>query len=156
MSTNHVERHVLACGFSVERIRNDYGFDLFLFLYDRWGHVKPGRVSLQLKATDRIELRDAATTVACGIDLRDLRLWLETPEPVVLILYDAAKDRAFWLYVQSHFAGDVGRRALAQAGSTITVRIPMTHRVGPAAIRTFEKFSDALRGQQRDIIRYHE
>ena len=34
LSANHVEKQALLCGFSVERVRHDYGIDLILFTYD--------------------------------------------------------------------------------------------------------------------------
>jgi hypothetical protein len=34
LSINHVERYVLLCGYSVERVEHDYGIDLVIFTYD--------------------------------------------------------------------------------------------------------------------------
>src|SRR5262249_34564309 len=39
LSANHVERHALLCGFSVERIRLDYGIDLIIHTYNRSGEI---------------------------------------------------------------------------------------------------------------------
>lgn len=155
LSVNHVERHALRCGFAVERIRNDYGYDLFLFFYDTRGHAKPGRVLLQLKATDRLQFRDAGATVACTIDRRDLRLWLDTPEPVILVLYDATGDRAFWLYVQAHFADVADRVREGPQSATVTVRLPVPNAFDAGAVKAVEKLSDDIWDQQRGKIRYH-
>jgi hypothetical protein len=154
LSVNHVERHLLACGFSAERVGSDYGLDLIAFFFDRSGHPKPGRVMIQLKATDRISLRDKGESAACIVDVRDLHHWRELTEPVVLVLYDAGLDRAYWIYVQAHFADDAG--IAGRAGGTVTVRIPVANQVGADAARAFEKFSDDVWRQQRGTIRYHD
>ena len=154
LSVNHVERHTLRCGFSVERVRGDYGLDLIVFFYDGRGHPKPGRVVLQLKATDRVAGRDRGASVACPIDLRDLRQWLDTAEPVVLVVYDAAREVAHRTYVQAHFADSRG--TAERAGRTVVVRLPTANVVDDAAMRIFERFSDDVLDQQRGTIRHHE
>ena len=53
LGVNHVERQALLCGFSVERMRTDYGIDLAVFTYDRQGRAENGCLFLQVKATER-------------------------------------------------------------------------------------------------------
>jgi hypothetical protein len=44
LSVNFVERQVLLCGYTVERVWHDYGYDLFLFTYNARGEAAfPGR-----------------------------------------------------------------------------------------------------------------
>ena len=43
LSVNFVERQVLLCGHTVERVRADYGYDLLLSTYDPKGEVETGR-----------------------------------------------------------------------------------------------------------------
>ena len=54
-STNHLEYFVLLCGFSIEHIEKDYGYDLEMYSYNNNGEVENGIVYLQLKSTDNIE-----------------------------------------------------------------------------------------------------
>lgn len=42
LSANHVERHALLCGYSVERCLHDYGIDLVITTYDTQGNVENG------------------------------------------------------------------------------------------------------------------
>ena len=49
LSVNHVERHVLKCGFVVERPVHDYGIDLEMVSFNKQGEIQPGKVLLQLK-----------------------------------------------------------------------------------------------------------
>ncbi len=37
LSINHVERQVLLCGFSVDRVQHDYGYDLTMATYSDTG-----------------------------------------------------------------------------------------------------------------------
>src|SRR5438128_1911944 len=103
MSVNHVERLVLRCGWTAERSRYDYGIDLFVKTYTADGEVQNGRILFQLKATDSPRRSADGTVLAVRLDWRDLLYWLNEPLPVVLILYDARDDRAYWLYVQEYF-----------------------------------------------------
>lgn len=40
LSANHVEKHVLHCGFTVERMVHDYGVDLLLYTYSPEGEIE--------------------------------------------------------------------------------------------------------------------
>lgn len=71
LAVNHVERHVLCCGYLVERMQNDYGVDLTLFTFDRHGLAEDGEVYIQVKATDRIDQR-AGGGIALPIERGDL------------------------------------------------------------------------------------
>jgi len=52
---NHIEYYAIKCGFSVERIASDYGYDLQIYTYDENGEFENGTIYVQLKATDFIE-----------------------------------------------------------------------------------------------------
>ena len=41
LAVNHVERQVLLCGFTIERIVHDYGIDVLMFTFDRNGETEP-------------------------------------------------------------------------------------------------------------------
>ncbi|MDF5726487.1 MAG: DUF4365 domain-containing protein [Rhizonema sp. PD38] len=56
ISVNHVERYIFLCGYSVERIEYDYGFDLVMFTYDTNGEIENGQIYLQLKARDSLKI----------------------------------------------------------------------------------------------------
>src|SRR5579862_2502884 len=121
LSVNHVERHVLLCGYTVKRPMHDYGIDLEIRTFNRSGEIEHGNILVQLKATDKIKTRP--DWIACRIERADLVYWLAEALPVILIVYDAAHDVAYWLYVQSYFA-KVKDFNLFSAGKTITVRVP--------------------------------
>jgi hypothetical protein len=154
LSVNHVERHVLLCGFTVERRRHDYGFDLFMNTYDQNGEIESGEVHFQLKATDRLRVTTDGKSVLFRVERADLRTWLDTTMPVIFVVYDAGADTAFWLYVQEHFANRP-RFDPMRGSETVTMRIPQVQRVDQPAVRTFARFRDRIRDQQRGV-RHHE
>jgi hypothetical protein len=156
MSANHVERHVLACGFSVERIRHDYGTDLLLFTYNNDGEIESGYISLQLKATDDLRVsRRLGHTIPFVLKRADLEAWLYAAMPFILVVYDAKNDKAYWLYVQDYFETMPGFD-LTSVGKTLTVHLPMESVLDASAIRSFARFRDDVLEQMRGVIRHHD
>ena len=64
LSANYVERHVLLCGYTVERVIHDYGIDMLLYTYTPEGEVENETVGIQLKATDHLLLSRDRQTIA--------------------------------------------------------------------------------------------
>lgn len=149
LSVNHVERQVLLCGFTVERRWHDYGFDLIMNTYDGNGEVETGEVHFQLKATDRLRMTRDRQTVLARAERGDLRSWLDVTIPVIFVLYDACTEVAYRLYVQEHFARQPGFDP-ARGSGTVTLRMPATQRLDPAAVLAFARFRDNIRRQQTD------
>jgi hypothetical protein len=144
LSVNHVERVVLRCGWTVERSRHDYRIDRFMETYTADGEVLNDRILFQLKATDSLKRSADGTIIPVRLEWRDLLYWLNEPLPVLLIIYDAQEDRAYWLYVQEYFLGrSWGQRA--NAATTVTVHVPVGNVLDEAAIRLFGRFRDACR-----------
>jgi hypothetical protein len=151
LSVNHIERQALLCGFSVERWLHDYGIDLVLSTYSDEGETESGLIVLQVKATDHLKTIRNGKFVTCRIDRSDLRAWLGDPMPVILILYDALSNRAYWLYVQAVFGG-VRRFQSSRGSLQLTVRIPIDQVVDVAAIRRFREFRDRIKEQREGAI----
>ncbi len=141
LSVHHVEGHVLRCGWVVERMTHDYGIDLELFTFTRSGEQENDAILMQVKATERLRLPRGATTLPCRIERSHLVHWLSEVRPVILIVYDARKELAYWLYVQSYFGRLEGFNLFA-AGRTITVRIPTANVLSVAAVRRLARFRD--------------
>jgi hypothetical protein len=139
----------------VERVRHDYGLDLILFTYDRHGEVESGKVFLQLKATDRAQRVAGGRFVAYRLDRADLASWLAEFQPVILVVYDAPAERAYWLYVQAYFETLSGFD-LRRAGQTVTVRVPTANVLDPEAIRTFARYRDRILAQVEGRVTHAE
>jgi hypothetical protein len=98
LSVHHVERFILEEGHTAQRLDSDYGYDLILFTYDEQGYVEPGSTCLQLKGAE--SLQTVGADYVFDMDIRDYNLWMFEEMPVILILFDASRSRAYWVYVQ--------------------------------------------------------
>lgn len=154
LSANHVERYALLCGFSVERVVHDYGIDLVLFTYSEQGEVENGQIFMQLKATNRPRVTARRRAIAVVISRADLELWLAELMPWILIIYDAPRGMAYWLYVQAYFETlvDFGVRP---ASRTVTVHVPLENIVDESAVRQFARYRDEVLRQVEGVVRHH-
>lgn len=103
LSENLVERYALLAGYTIERMVHDYGIDLMLCTFDREGYVETGQVLIQVKASDNLRTAPNAGTVAVSVRRADLERWLNETMPVILMVYDAPGDVAYWSYLQAYF-----------------------------------------------------
>lgn len=86
LSINHVERQALLCGFAVERIQHDYGYDLTMTTFNDIGEYESGGVYIQVKATDRLLRLASGKAISWPVSRRDLKLWLKETYPVILVI----------------------------------------------------------------------
>jgi hypothetical protein len=109
--------------------------------YSADGEVENGLIWMQMKATDSLGRSSKGKVLPLRLEWRDLLFWLNDTAPVVVILYDAQEDRAFWLHVQEYFRR---QRWTQRAGpaTTVTVHIPMANVLNEAAIRLFARLRD--------------
>jgi len=149
---NYVERFALLSGFSVESVEKDYGYDLLLFTYNDEGEIENGNILIQLKATDNIKLVAAKSSISLVIDVADVKSWVKEPMPVVLILYDAVKNNAYWLYVQSYFA-DGSRLKIRKGQKAISIRFDVRNTITLESMSLFRRLkSDVLAQVDGKII----
>src|SRR5205807_879728 len=106
-SVNHVERFIIDEGHTAQRLEKDYGYDLLLFTYDEQGYIEPDSLFLQLKAAETLQA--VGSDYVFDLDIRDYNLWMLDKTPVVLVLFDASRRRAYWLAVQRYFREGAGR-----------------------------------------------
>jgi len=67
---------------------------------------------------------------------RDVAPWLREVIPVILIVYDAQRERAFWLHLAGHFKGK-WKQLFSTTGS-VTVRIPTKNRINKQSVLRFD------------------
>ncbi|MHC5726536.1 MAG: DUF4365 domain-containing protein [Nostoc sp.] len=154
LSVNHVERYVFLCGYSIERVEYDYGFDLIIFTYDINNEIENGQIYLQLKASDSLRTLANQELITFTIARSDLELWLFEPMPCILILYDAQLNVAYWLYLQAYFENLLGFD-LSKVGESVTVRLPKTNILNEDAIKKFAKYRDDILKQLKGVIRHN-
>lgn len=146
-SINHVERIVIDEGHTVERPEHDYGYDLYVVTYDTDGYIEPGLFYIQVKAAG--ELKESGTNYVFDLDIRDYNLWMNELMPVILVLYDASRRKAYWLDVQDYFRRDFARRPRKNA-KTIRVSLGKRQAFNGRAVSTLREIVrrtlDLLRG----------
>jgi|ERR1700677_2965634 len=102
LSVNHVVYHVLKAGYTIEVTRADYGYDGSIVTFNRKGEIENGNIFIQLKATDSIGRFKNKNGFAFSVSKKDLNLWHQEPFPVYFVLFDAKKEKAYWIYFQKY------------------------------------------------------
>ena len=153
LSVNYVERFILLAGFSVERIENDYGIDLNLYTYDNSGEIENGTIFIQLKASDNLRNSKNGDYVSFSIRRSDLESWLEELFPVMLVLYDPALDKAYWLYIQRHFES-LPSFDLGSIGETYTVRLELGNVLAVDTIKQWASFKQSILFQLGKVVKH--
>lgn len=140
LSFNYLERRVLLRGHALARVIPDYGIDAVMFTYSDSGEIENGDIRFQLKATDHlVTLRDGKT-ITFTLETGHVRYWANEPMPVVLVLYDAQRDKAYWLdmheYIEDH------HETLDPDKQTTSIRICVSNRLDVRAVDKFRTARD--------------
>ena len=140
LGENWVERVALKAGFASQRTRPmaDYGIDVAIVTVDDEEAVESGFLLFQVKATDRIEeyLLKSEPAYSFPIRMRDLRLWLGERFPVILCLYDAQREVAYWTCVQRN----VSLVDADESRITKSLRFPKSNVLDIAAFQKFARW----------------
>jgi hypothetical protein len=150
LSANYVEKFALENGFSVERFRADYGYDLNIYTYDGRGEFENGFIYVQLKATDNLRINSKRATVSFQIDKRDYNLWNDEPYPVILIIFDSVKKKAYWLYFQKYFQDNTIK--IKSHTKSLSLSIPTRNKVHQKSLQRFKEFKNELLNQVKKMV----
>jgi hypothetical protein len=142
-SRNFVERFFIDKGHTVDFV-TDYGTDGVVNTFDENGYAEGGDIRLQLKASDNLRYSKDGTYVSFSIQAKHYHYWMKQPMPVFLLVYDARKIQAYWLYVQAYFKSHKVKKPRKNSGS-ITVRVPVQN------ILT-EQTVDYLRQKKAEVL----
>jgi hypothetical protein len=148
LSINYFERYALLCGFSLEKVIHDYGYDLLLFTYSANGEIENGSVTIQMKASDNVVL-NIKGNVVFDLDTRDLNLWLNQFDPVLLVVYEANTRKAYWLDIQKYFKTNVLSNKKKRQGA-FRVFIPKNQIINIRSMRKFAK----LKNDRYNIVNF--
>ena len=100
---NFVEKQIFLTGGIVQRYFNDYGYDGEIQTFDENGFFETGYALFQLKSTDFPKQSKKDKVLLFDLSKRDLELWLFETVPVVLVLYCANWDKAYYVELATHF-----------------------------------------------------
>src|SRR6202035_1073509 len=145
LSVHHVEGFILEEGHTAQRFGSDYSYDLLMHPFDEEGYAEPGPVYFQLKAAE--SLQTVGSAYVFDVDIRDYNLWIQEEMPVVLILFDASRRKAYWLGVQQYFRED-GTRQPKKGAKSVRVRVPKRQLVNRQAIQKIRQLKYAKKGPQ--------
>ena len=107
LGINHVERQILYAGYTLYRYtHNDYGYDGIITTFSENGEVENTQIHIQLKSTDRMKYTADKQFFACDVSKRDLELWCFSDITVILVLYDAQKEIAYYMDVLEFYKKD--------------------------------------------------
>jgi Domain of unknown function (DUF4365) len=146
LAVNHLERQVLRCGFTMHRIVHDYGIDLVIRTYTPRGEVESGAIWVQVKATDHPQQLRGQPALAVRVHRKDVLAWIREVQPVILVVYDARADMAYWLHVPSELHGGKLFEA-TRTGPTLTLHLPFAQVVNEEAVNLFRQLKADSLGQ---------
>ncbi|MGH7169401.1 MAG: DUF4365 domain-containing protein [Gemmataceae bacterium] len=146
LSVHYVEGFILEAGHTAQRLGSDYGYDLLMSTFDEQGYVEPGSIYCQLKAMEMLKAR--GTDYLYDLDIRDYNLWIKEKMPVILILFDASRRRAYWLAVQQYFNEDDARQP-KKGAKTVRVHVPRRQTVNGRAIAKIRELKWQLIHQEQ-------
>jgi Domain of unknown function (DUF4365) len=138
MSVHHLAYHVVKSGFTLEVVTKDYGFDAWIQTFDANGEIENGQMYVQLKATDQIDRKRAGTAVEYRVRKKDLDLWEGAVFPVYLVLFDAAGELAYWVYLQRYLQANRIKAAHLTTASLV-VEIDVNQVLDAPAVRSWRE-----------------
>ncbi len=125
LSRQHVQR-TFPPEWICRDVQGDYGLDMTVEIVS--GERVTGReFSIQLKATDH--LRTAGDQVAHHCAVSAARYFLDRPEPVMYVVYDAQAEVAYWLWVQPYLRDLDAARPGWRDRKTVAIRLPIANRL---------------------------
>lgn len=130
LSVHHVEGLILEEGHTAQRTVSDYGYDLTMWTFDEEGYAETDSVRFQIKASDSPSI--VGGNFVLDLDVRDYNLWICERSPVILVLFDATRRRAYWEHIQIFFRTPPHRPK--PGTKTVRIRIPAKQRLNRRAI----------------------
>jgi hypothetical protein len=124
LGLNYIEKQILLTGNILRRFgENDYGYDGMIDTFNEGGEAENLSFKIQLKSTDNTQLYAPKMGFRVDLSKRDLELWLHNSHPVLLILYNAKEDMAYFIDLQTYF--NENRLLLKNVRKFVRVFIPL-------------------------------
>jgi Domain of unknown function (DUF4365) len=138
LSYHHLASRVVGCGFAIEGVAKDYGYDCVITTVDEHGFIENAYILVQLKATDNVKVSRNRKSVLVRVSSDDVHLWEGEFVPVYLVLFDAKRRIAYWVYFQRYLqkrgiiAGELER-------SSLLVKIRTSNNINKRSIRRWRE-----------------
>lgn len=122
-------------GWVVERLRHDYGEDLYVRPFEN-GNPTCHDFFIQLKGTDDIEqYRISGEWLSRSVELSNLSQWNSYTVPVIFIIWDIKNMVGYWTHIQAFIKNKLGsdpqwlENKLGVKEPTRKVRISTSHKI---------------------------
>jgi hypothetical protein len=102
------------------------------------GELENGWIWLQLKATDRLRRTRDGQAIVVRVERGHVLHWLNELFPVVLVVYDAQKDTAYWLDIQAELGGGKVFQ-LHRTAAHLTLHVPVGNPINEEFVRQFAR-----------------
>lgn len=135
LGVNFVERQILLAGYAVDRVFMDYGLDLWITTFNDLGEVDNDQIGIQVKSTDRLALQTGSPTCSVRVETADVRHWMFESDLIMIVVYDAELDRAFWLDIQEY----TNSSEFDEESATQTLRLPLANQLELSAVRQWRE-----------------
>ena len=142
LAVNFVERQILLAGATPQRMAFDYGVDLSVSTFAEDGEAETGYFHIQVKSTEKLLTVKNGTLVRCRVWQHHLRRWLSEPMPVIVVVYDAGNDKAYWLHVQGAFP-HATRFRLGTGTAQLSLHLPTSQEFTAAAVLAIRKLKQS-------------
>lgn len=139
MSENHLERFVLLNGHVLRRPSRDYGVDVTMFHFADDGTIENGEVRFQLKATNNLNLIRRGTEISIPIKTGDIHYWSFEIYPLILVVFDAKSETAYWLHIQEYATSHPD--IIKSGQETINVHISISDQLTAQSVAEFRNKS---------------
>lgn len=139
---NYAEKQILMVGAIIQRYFKDYGYDGELQTFDENGLYETGYALIQLKSTDFPKLSKNQDALSFDLSKRDLELWLYEDVPVVVILYCANWDKAYYVELATYF--DENKLDLQKVSKFVRIQIPLQNIFDTQAVQTIRTLKNKI------------
>jgi hypothetical protein len=139
---NCIEKQILLSSCIIQRYFTDYGYDGEIQTFDDDGYYETGYALFQLKSTDKLKYVKTQNGYAFDLSKRDLELWLYEKVPVLIILYDAVMDKAYFIELQNYFKKN--RKILQEIRKFVRIYIPSTDVFDKKAVQFVRQLKNNL------------
>jgi predicted enzyme involved in methoxymalonyl-ACP biosynthesis len=110
-------------------------------------------VYVQLKATDYIERYTREENFSYVFEKAHLDIWLNEPMPVIIVLFDAQNEVAYWVYLQAYF--EQKEISLLSAQKTFTIYFDQHNIVSRDAVKKWQAYKNHVLAQIDGRITHH-
>ncbi len=144
---NYIERQLLYSNCTLQRYQFDYGYDGLINTFNHIGEYENGVIQVQLKSTDSLKI--VKNTIAFDLSKKDLELWLYSSSPVIIIIYDAQNELAYWVDLLIYFKEN--KEILKKVNKFVRIYIPNENFFNKKAVQDIRNHKNSIYGDIKNI-----